>query len=126
MLTIKKSDPEQTRYELNPVTIRFVTGFSKGKSLSIDAVSPIVMKDGYAGSGHSQYVIDDGCATRKFAISEVKRLCSYPDAFRMIGSYSQQWSRLGNSVPPLFMRAIAEHIRANILTSALQRTAATS
>jgi DNA (cytosine-5)-methyltransferase 1 len=29
----------------------------------------------------------------------------------LIGSYRQQWAIIGNSVPPLFMKAIAEHVR---------------
>lgn len=44
---------------------------------------------------------------RKFTIEEVKRLCAFPDDFILRGSYSQQWERLGNSVPPIMMRAVA-------------------
>lgn len=58
---------------------------------------------------------------RKFSIDEVKRICSFPDPFEMTGSYNQQWSRLGNSVPPLFMRAIAEHICTAILDQTATR-----
>lgn len=52
---------------------------------------------------------------RKFTISEIKRICSFPDDFILKGSYAQQWERLGNSVPPLMMKAIAEEIRDRIL-----------
>lgn len=52
---------------------------------------------------------------RKFTIDEVKNIGSYPAQFKMIGSYNEQWARIGNSVPPLFMRAISEHIRLTIL-----------
>lgn len=58
----------------------------------------------------------DGTERRKFTIDEVKRICSFPDDFVLKGSYAQQWERLGNSVPPLMMRAIAAAIRDNILT----------
>ena len=44
---------------------------------------------------------------RKFTIAELRRICAFPDDFELAGSYSQQWERLGNSVPPLMMRAIA-------------------
>jgi site-specific DNA-cytosine methylase len=33
----------------------------------------------------------------------------------MIGKYRDKWARIGNSVPPLFMKAIALHIRKYIL-----------
>jgi DNA (cytosine-5)-methyltransferase 1 len=52
---------------------------------------------------------------RKLTISEIKRLASYPDAFQVVGSFKEKWARIGNSVPPLFMRSIANHIRTNIL-----------
>jgi DNA (cytosine-5)-methyltransferase 1 len=52
---------------------------------------------------------------RKFTIDEVKAICSFPPDFILCGKYAQQWERLGNSVPPLMMRAIASEIRDRIL-----------
>jgi DNA (cytosine-5)-methyltransferase 1 len=46
---------------------------------------------------------------------ELQRLASYPDDFKFIGTYSDWNARIGNSVPPNFMRAIAEHVRDNVL-----------
>jgi len=46
---------------------------------------------------------------------ELKRAASYPDDFQFIGTYDQMLNRIGNSVPPLFMRSIAAHIRECIL-----------
>lgn len=55
---------------------------------------------------------------RKFTILELKRICSFPDDFALLGSYSAQWERLGNSVPPVMMRHIAEAIRDLVLLPA--------
>lgn len=52
---------------------------------------------------------------RKFSISELRRLSSFPDDFVLTGCYMQQWERLGRSVPPLMMKALAETIRDKIL-----------
>ena len=52
---------------------------------------------------------------RKFTIAELKRICAFPDDFVLTGSYAQQWERLGNSVPPLMMKAIAKTIRDEVL-----------
>lgn len=60
--------------------------------------------------------IQVGATRRKFTIAEVKRICAFPDDFILTGSYAQQWERLGNSVPPVMMRAIAETIRDKVLT----------
>lgn len=47
---------------------------------------------------------------------ELKRIASYPDAFEFVGTFKQKVERIGNSVPPRFMQAIAEHVYANILS----------
>lgn len=52
---------------------------------------------------------------RLLAEWELKRAASYPDAFQFIGTYDDALARIGNSVPPLFMRAIARHIREHLL-----------
>jgi DNA (cytosine-5)-methyltransferase 1 len=55
---------------------------------------------------------------RALSIGEAKRIGSFPDVFQTVGDYSTQWMRIGNSVPPLLMRSIARHIRAEILSKA--------
>jgi len=56
--------------------------------------------------------------SRSLSIGEIKRIGSFPDEFRLTGSFKDQWARIGNSVPPLFMRALARHIRTTILDKA--------
>jgi DNA (cytosine-5)-methyltransferase 1 len=53
---------------------------------------------------------------RKFSIAELRRICAFPDDFVLLGSYAQQWERLGNSVPPVMMCKISEVIRDKILS----------
>jgi DNA (cytosine-5)-methyltransferase 1 len=51
-------------------------------------------------------------------LSECKRVASFPDKFEFIGDFRKQIiARIGNSVPPNLMKAIAEHIKENILVS---------
>lgn len=52
---------------------------------------------------------------RAITLAEAKRCHSYPDEFRFIGGYGKGMNRIGNSVPPLFMRSIALHIKQEIL-----------
>ena len=54
---------------------------------------------------------------RALSIGEAKRIQTFPDDFILTGKYSDQWARIGNSVPPLFMRQIAGHIREHILSA---------
>lgn len=52
---------------------------------------------------------------RRLALAECKRLASFPDAFVFPGGWEQGVACIGNSVPPRFMQAIAEHIYNTIL-----------
>jgi len=60
-------------------------------------------------------------ALRRLTIREIKALSSFPDGFELRGSYRERWARIGNSVPPLLMRAIARHLRERVLDGAAGR-----
>jgi len=63
---------------------------------------------GATGLGSYKYNLRNETEKRKFTIAELKRICAFPDDFILTGSYAQQWERLGNSVPPVMMKHIAE------------------
>jgi len=67
------------------------------------------------GSPGNDLAVPNGTEKRKFTIAELKRICAFPDDFVLTGSYTQQWERLGNSVPPVMMYYIATAIRNGIL-----------
>lgn len=52
---------------------------------------------------------------RRFTLNEFKRFCSFPDSFQFVGGWGNAVERIGNSVPPNFMKCIAEYIRDHIL-----------
>ena len=45
----------------------------------------------------------------------MRRFGSFPDGFVFPGPFEEGIKQIGNCVPPLFMKAIAEHIRRNLL-----------
>ena len=59
-------------------------------------------------------ILHPDCNNR-ITINQAKRIASFPDDFVLQGDFTSQWARIGNSVPPNLMRAIAEHIRTEIL-----------
>lgn len=70
-----------------------------------------------SGAGkYSGMCIDKSGNERPFTTNEIKRIASFPDEFEFAGGDADKWARIGNSVPPRFMQAIAEHIRDNVLT----------
>jgi len=80
--------------------------------LDPDAPSPTIPKL-FGSSWGSFFARWD--SDRSISINEAKRIASFPDEYKFIGKFEEQWSRIGNSVPPLLMKAIAEHIRKAIL-----------
>jgi DNA (cytosine-5)-methyltransferase 1 len=58
---------------------------------------------------------------RSLTIAEAKRIASFPDAYQFEGGFDKQWARIGNSVPPFFMRAIAQHLRGALPTKGRRR-----
>lgn len=85
-------------------------GAMNTKLLAWDRVSCTLTKSEIATTG----IIHPG-RERYVSISEAKRIGSFPDKYMMIGKRKDKWARIGNSVPPLFMRAIACHIKQTIL-----------
>ncbi len=74
--------------------------------------APTIPKIVSGTGGHMHWI-----ERRSLTIEELKRIASYPDEFKMSGSFTQQYARIGNSVPPLFMRAIADHVKERLLAS---------
>ena len=87
-------------------------GKSRYLNLSLahkDRPSPTVTAIGGSSPGVASVIAPDGM--RKFSIAELKRICAFPDDFKLTGSYAQQWERLGRAVPPLMMRAVARTVK---------------
>ncbi len=81
-------------------------------SLKVDPEkpSPTILKE-FPGTGGHMHWEDP----RSLSIEELKRLTSFPDQFSLAGSFEHQWARIGNSVPPMLMEAIAKHTMEEIL-----------
>lgn len=101
----------------------------KGKHFSADEPAPTILAsphqfrlegDGggpYTGTGRHISVghrVRFG-EIRDVTMEELRRLCGFPDDFKLSGTYRQQWERLGRAVPSPMSRAIAETIRDQIL-----------
>jgi DNA (cytosine-5)-methyltransferase 1 len=69
-----------------------------------------------SGNTPSAAAVTHPTERRKFSIGELRRICGFPDDFKLTGSYGQQWERLGRAVPPVMMSHIAASIRDQVLS----------
>ena len=66
-------------------------------------------KDTYS---HIHY---DSEQARTISVREAARLQSFPDGFEFAGSMNTAFRQIGNAVPPLLARAVAEEIKAQLV-----------
>jgi len=92
-------------------------GSQNTKLLSWDRCACTLVKSEIASTG-----IIHPDRERYLTIMEMKRITSFPDDFQFYGNRKAIVSRIGNSVPPNLMKAIAEHIKVNILEKANERS----
>jgi len=71
---------------------------------------PTITKGWTAGTGLMHY-----SENRFISDAEIKRCGTFPDEYQTVGTSKDVIMRIGNSVPPLFMRSIARHVRREIL-----------
>lgn len=64
----------------------------------------------------------DSSQTRTISIREAARLQSFPDGFRFVGSFNDRMRMIGNAVPPLLARSIAERLLGAVCNAAQRAT----
>jgi DNA (cytosine-5)-methyltransferase 1 len=115
-LILSNDDLEEAKIKESWQMSRVLKGLEKHKHFGLvrlraDRISPMIVKD----CGNTSTGMVHPYEIRKLTIPEIKRIASFPDDFKLIGKFKDKWARIGNSVPPNLMRAIAEHIKVNIL-----------
>lgn len=112
------SDSDLKEAEIKPTwqMYRILKGLEKHKHFSLvkinpNKICPTITKD----AGNTPTGMVHPYEIRKLTIPEIKCLASFPEGFKLVGKYKDKWARIGNSVPPNLMKAIAEHIKTEIL-----------
>jgi len=104
-----EAESDMSKYAVGKEWDKLKPGEKSDKYLNLvkphpDKPSPCVTQ---AGGGASTASVTHPTEKRKFSIAELKRICAFPDDFKLTGSYAKQWERLGRAVPPVMMCAIA-------------------
>jgi DNA (cytosine-5)-methyltransferase 1 len=112
-----EAETDISRYAIGDEWDKLQPGEKSEKYLNLirpdlDKPSPCVTQTGSVISAAS---VTHPTEKRKFSIAELKCICAFPDDFQLVGSYAQQWERLGRAVPPVMMAAIAKTVQTEIL-----------
>jgi DNA (cytosine-5)-methyltransferase 1 len=93
-------------YKELPNHLRPKSGYSGAYGrLTKDMIAPTITRWVFhPGSGRFGHPED----LRVITIREAARLQGFPDSFEFVGTYTQQAGQVGNAVPPLLVRRIAE------------------
>lgn len=93
---------------------------NKWRKMEADAPARTLMahlgKDGYS---HIHY---DSEQARTISVREAARLQSFPDGFVLTGSMNPAFKQIGNAVPALLAKAIADHLYGQLMTKHAQKT----
>lgn len=113
-LGIEPSHPKpQTRpISLNEIAIDALASKSQNINPWILAKNPVCT---LSKSSYLKKIIKTSIGQREPTSDELSIFGSFPDNFIFIGDKYKKWERIGNSVPPNLMKAIAEHIKSEIL-----------
>lgn len=107
----KHTKPGRTLDEGHAIAEPGATSGMTKTRLAWDKVPPTVLA---RGGGTTDYYHPD--VPYSFTIPEIRRICSFPDDFVLLGTFKQQWERMGRAVPPLMMREIAAAVRDGVLS----------
>lgn len=100
-----------------PLELQVKSGYSGAYGrLTKDMIAPTITRWVFhPGSGRWGHPVDK----RIISIREVARIQSFPDYYEFVGSYTDQAGQLGNAVPPLLIKKIAESMLGQLASSNL-------
>lgn len=124
---VKNGDPVYPKPNNNIITVKQALEGVKNKTFAPDKkLRPMQLRDRVQWHKPAptltkmSFAIFGKCVVhpienRHLTIEEAKRIASFPDDFKFIGKFDDQWARIGNAVMPNFMKEIALTIKKDIL-----------
>ena len=89
----------------------------------LEPLKPSRTLTAHIGKDTYSHIHYDSRQSRTISVREAARLQSFPDGFRFVGAMNAAFRQIGNAVPPLLGRAVAETLKQQIYTGITALTA---
>jgi len=108
-VTVGDALPGVQSIGVKPETLQRRQAYHAGRKRTFgkNDVAFTIQKSGAFGVYAAEVIAVVDGVTRPVKSDDLKRLTGIPDHYQIVGDDKAQWERIGNSVPPLFMRSIA-------------------
>ena len=120
---------DRNSHEWNALRRSIVPPYDPGKFPNkwwkLDPLKPSRTLTAHIGKDTYSHIHYDSRQSRSISVREAARLQSFPDGFRFSGAMNSAFRQIGNAVPPLLGRAVAEALKRQIDVG-LARTGATT
>lgn len=89
----------------------------------LDPKSPSRTLTAHMGKDTYSHIHWDGHQKRMISVREAARLQSFPDGFKFSGAMNAAFRQIGNAVPPLLAKCVAEHLKAELIAALAKQKA---
>lgn len=109
---------DRNSHEWNVLRHSIVPPYDPGKFPNkwwkLDPLRPSRTLTAHIGKDTYSHIHYDSRQSRSISVREAARLQSFPDGFRFSGAMNSAFRQIGNAVPPLLGRAVAETLKRQI------------
>lgn len=118
-MATKRSRPKQGSKAWRELRAQFVPPYDPGKFPNkwwkLDPDLPSRTLTAHMGKDTYSHIHWDSRQQRTISVREAARLQSFPDGFQFAGAMNAAFRQIGNAVPPLLARAVAEQLRRDLM-----------
>jgi DNA (cytosine-5)-methyltransferase 1 len=126
-LTAEPSPPRSGSKAWKELRKLFVPPYDPGKFPNkwwkLEPSLPSRTLTAHMGKDTYSHIHWDSRQQRTISVREAARLQSFPDGFQFAGSMNAAFRQIGNAVPPLLARAVAECLRKDLMTLPVEEIA---
>ena len=113
-LTVRDEGSEQWQALRQSIVPPYDPGKFPNKWWKLEPLKPSRTLTAHIGKDTYSHIHYDSYQSRTISVREAARLQSFPDGFRFSGAMNAAFKQIGNAVPPLLGKVVAESLKRQI------------